>query len=170
MQGDPGCEVSFNTSLTFRTGRSDCVPHNPARPYMAAKQEVHPNPVGDGQQTVKFFQENFGFSGKETVAIMGAHTFGGFDYTISMFRYTWVSGGNKFFNNDYYKMITDDTRWYFNDKQCTKVTDAHGNKPPRRWLAQYRRDTKNGGPVQWMSENYVCPNCVTGNQMSQVNS
>ena len=21
-------------------------------------------------------------------------------------------------------------------------------------------DTKNGGPVFWMSENYVCPNCV----------
>ena len=24
----------------------------------------------------------------------------------------------------------------------------------------YRMDTKNGGPVFWMSENYVCPNCV----------
>ena len=24
----------------------------------------------------------------------------------------------------------------------------------------YRRDTKNNGPVHWISENYVCPNCV----------
>ena len=69
---------------------------------------------------------------------MGAHTFGKNHVATSLFRYTWTSRGNTFFNNDYYKMITDDTRWYFNDDACTKVGDAHGNRPARRWLANYR--------------------------------
>ena len=58
------------------------------------------------------------------------------------------------------KMITDDTRWYFNDNKCTKVGDPYNNRPVRRWATHYRRDTNNNGPVHWISENYVCPNCV----------
>ena len=68
--------------------------------------------------------------------------------------------GTQFFNNDYYKMITDETRWFYNDNQCTKVGDAHHNKPVRRWTTHYRGDTANMGPVHWISESYVCPNCV----------
>ena len=56
-------------------------------------------------------------------------------------------------------MITDDTRWFFDDDACTKVGDAYYNKPARRWVALYRKDTFNNRPVQWISENYVCPNC-----------
>ena len=29
----------------------------------------------------------------------------------------------------------------------------------RRWTTHYRGDTHNNGPVQWISENYVCPTC-----------
>ena len=57
-------------------------------------------------------------------------------------------------------MITDETRWFFNDNQCTKVGDAYNNKPVRRWTTHFRGDTANMGPVHWISENYVCPNCV----------
>lgn len=128
-----------------------------ARPYISTSHEVHPDPTGDGASTLQFFRDNFGFkyeethslqracflieilySGQETVAIMGAHTFGKNHVATSLFRYTWTSRGNTFFNNDYYKMITDETRWYFNDDACTKVGDAHGNRPARRWLANYR--------------------------------
>ena len=92
---------------------------------------------------------------------MGAHTFGTINGGTSLgFSYTWVSRGGTLFNNDYYKMITDDTRWYFNDNACTKVGDAYGNRPVRRWFANYRFVTHNKGPVWWISENYVCPNCV----------
>ena len=45
-------------------------------------------------------------------------------------------------------------------KSCPKVGDAYNNRPVRRWATHYRRDTKNNGPVHWISENYVCPNCV----------
>ena len=38
--------------------------------------------------------------------------------------------------------------------------DAYNNKPVRRWLTHIRGDTHNNGPVQWLSETYVCPNCV----------
>ena len=57
-------------------------------------------------------------------------------------------------------MITDETRWFYNDNECTKVGDAYNNKPVRRWTTHYRGDTANMGPVHWISENYVCPNCV----------
>ena len=91
---------------------------------------------------------------------MGAHTLGKNHGKTSLFHYVWVSRGTQMFNNDYYKMITDETRWYFNDNACTKVGDAYGNRPVRRWIANYRFSTHNKGPVFWMSENYVCPNCV----------
>ena len=84
---------------------------------------------------------------------MGAHTFGKNHVATSLFRYTWTSRGNTFFNNDYYKMITDDTRWYFNDDACTKVGDAYGNRPARRWLANYRwtYSISNSTSILWIS-------------------
>ena len=160
LQGKPGCSIALNSTIPFRTGRTDCIPTDSARPYIAAKHEVHPNSVGDGQELVTFFQQQFGFTGQETVAIMGAHTFGRLHIHTSLFRYVWTSRGTNFFNNDYYKMITDDTRWFFDDDACTKVGDAYNNKPVRRWTTHYRGDTKNNGPVHWISESYVCPNCA----------
>merc|ERR1719232_1724602 len=159
LQGEAGCSVQLNTTIPFRTGRADCIPSDSTRPYITNKHEVHPNAVGDGSETIQFFKDNFNFSGQETVAIMGAHTFGRLNVGTSLFRYVWTSRGTSFFNNDYYKMITDETRWFFDDDACTKVGDAYNNKPARRWVAHYRKDTFNNGPVHWISENYVCPNC-----------
>ena len=160
LQGEAGCEVHFNSSIPFRTGRADCISTDSARPFITTKEEVHPNAVGDGQETVTFFNEQFGFTGQETVAIMGAHTFGRLHIHTSLFRYVWTSRGTNFWNNDYYKMITDEKRWFFDDDACTKVGDAYNNMPQRRWVAHYRGDTTNNGPVHWISENYVCPNCA----------
>jgi len=159
LQGETGCSVVMDKSIPFRTGRADCIPSDSTRPYITNKHEAHPNAVGDGSETIQFFKDNFNFSGQETVAIMGAHTMGRFNYGTSLFRYVWTSRGWDFFNNDYYKMITDETRWFFDDDDCTKVGDAYNNKPARRWMALYRGDTFNNGPVHWISENYVCPNC-----------
>ena len=115
LQAEEGCLVKLNTSIPFRTGRADCIPSDSSRPYISDKDEVHPNVVGDGSETIQFFKDNFNFSGQESVAIMGAHTFGSLTVGTSLFRYVWTSRGTKFFNNDYYKMITDDTRWFFDD-------------------------------------------------------
>jgi|FrelakmetLWP11LW_1041352.scaffolds.fasta_scaffold57242_2 hypothetical protein len=44
--------------------------------YKTNKTEKHPNPVGDGSNTVQYFKENFAFTGRESGAILAAHTFG----------------------------------------------------------------------------------------------
>ena len=51
--------------------------------------EVHPNQNGNGEQTTTFYKDNFDFSMRETVAIMGAHTIGQFNNIISGFSYSW---------------------------------------------------------------------------------
>jgi len=164
LLGEEGCEVTM-PKIPFRTGRSDCEVSDPARPYIAEKEEVHPNAVGSGYETMEFFQSQFGLNGQEAVALLGAHTFGRFFIMNSLFRYTWTSSGTRLFNNDYFKMITNKQRWYFTDPGvCTKVGDAYGNKPERRWLTVFLGDAQNGGPVFWVSENYVCPNCVKGGE------
>ena len=91
LQGQAGCEVLLNRTIPFRSGRSDCRSEHANRPYIASKKEVHADSMGDGRQTLDFFQENFGFNGQETVAIMGAHTFGRLNVHNSLFRYVWSS-------------------------------------------------------------------------------
>ena len=72
---------------------------------MATKHEVHPNAVGSGKMTADFFQDHFGFTGRETVAILGAHTMGRFHYGVSLFRYMWATREQHQFNNVYYKYL-----------------------------------------------------------------
>ena len=89
--------------LRFKYGRIDCISESVDEPYRASKEEIHPNSVGNGRQTIDFFKESFGFTGRETVAIMGAHTLGRLHVSISLFRYVWATKGANFFNNQYYK-------------------------------------------------------------------
>ena len=70
---------------------------------MAEKDEHHPISVGNGRQTVDFFKTEFKFTGRETVAILGAHTFGRLHVTHGLFRYVWTTRGTELFNNHYYK-------------------------------------------------------------------
>ena len=132
-QNEPGCRVELESPFIFRTGRSDCVT-TAQKPYMSDKREVHPNSMGNGRETVQFFQDEFNLNSQETVALMGAHSFGEMHVKNSLFRYGWKAKGGDMFNNDYYKMITDEERWFFNDDACTKVGDAYNNKPVRRLL------------------------------------
>merc|ERR1711963_735189 len=124
LLGEDGCEVSLSKPIPFRTGRSDCEVTDPAFPYKAGKEEVHPNAVGSGYDTMDFFTSQFNMNGQEVVALLGAHTFGRFFIMNSLMPYVWVASGNRMFNNDYYKMIADKQRWFFDDGVCTKVGDA----------------------------------------------
>ena len=54
--------------------------------------------------TVSFMEEQFGFSGKETVAIMGAHSVGRFQQRMTGHKYVWTSDFQAF-NNQYYRNI-----------------------------------------------------------------
>ena len=53
---------------------------------MSDKREVHPNSLGNGRETVHFFQDEFNLNSQETVALMGAHTFGEMHVKNSLFR------------------------------------------------------------------------------------
>ena len=117
--------------------------------YKATKEEVHPNPVGNGRSTIEFFRDSFAMTGREVVALMGAHTFGKPHFKVSMFPYTWTSKATNLWTNDYYKAITGRPRWIFlclslffiflftfrwffspaPGDTCNKVGDAFGNIP-----------------------------------------
>ena len=100
--GTDTCKANLQQNIKFYTGRADCTNFGD-KPYKATKHEVHPNVVGNGKMTADFFQDNFGFTGRETVAIMGAHTMGRMHYPISLFRYVWVNREGAMINNHYYK-------------------------------------------------------------------
>ena len=151
------CKVSPSRNFKFQFGRSDCTVHHPTRHYIARKDEVHPNPVANGEVTINFFRDYFEFSGRETAAIMGAHTFGKLHNHISIFKYEWTSRGINLFNNDYYRGITGQKRWFIDDPLCRKVGDAFGNKPDTMWVAHSRKLTQDGGPVFWVHRNHACP-------------
>ena len=102
MAGKPGCRVELPRAIKFRTGRKDCTDFG-AEGYIATKEESETHPHGSGQMTVDFFKKDFGFTGRETVAIMGSHTIGSFHSTFSLMPYTWTTKGTRSFNNVYYK-------------------------------------------------------------------
>lgn len=160
----PGpCHVTLPRSLKFMTGRRDCITNKP-KPYIAAKSERHPSSQTDGKGTVEFFRRDFGFTGKEAVTIMGAHTLGRFHVQLSGFRYTWTFKNEKLFNNQYYRNIVGKPDWYYEHGpgKCDYRGDAYGNKGKARWMPHVRLDSKDGGPVQWIQEKLVCPDCRKG--------
>ncbi len=97
-------QLQLPRSFVFKTGRKDCTEFGD-QPYIATKNESHPNAVGNGRQTMDFFKSDFGFTGRETVAIFGAHTMGKFHDKVSLHRYTWTFNGGESFNNLYYKYV-----------------------------------------------------------------
>ena len=153
----PACKIIPERPFKFQYGRSDCINHDSIDSYKTKDIENHPSPIANGRTTVEFFKDDFGFNGRETVAIFGAHTFGKPHIDVSLFPYTWTSSGTHIFNNDYYKGITGQPRWFFKDDNCTPLGDAFGNKPQSRWLAHTRKITSRGGPVFWIHQNLVCP-------------
>ena len=66
------------------------------------------SPYGNGPQTLKFFEDQFGITDpRDVVALMGAHTLGKLDQRNSFFKYFWNRGEQSYFNNQYYKTIAD---------------------------------------------------------------
>merc|ERR550525_394713 len=128
-------------------------------PYKTEKVEAFPDEHFNGTMTVRFMEEHFGFSGRETVAIMGAHTIGRFRQFRTGHKYVWTSDFQAF-NNQYYRNIAGRDDWFFDDDECTKVGDAWGNKGHAIWIAKMNQVFKTGGPIQWIQKKVVCPNCA----------
>eukprot|EP00931_Biecheleriopsis_adriatica_P087183 TRINITY_DN6168_c0_g1_i1.p1 TRINITY_DN6168_c0_g1~~TRINITY_DN6168_c0_g1_i1.p1 ORF type:complete len:703 (+),score=83.65 TRINITY_DN6168_c0_g1_i1:56-2110(+) len=159
MVGSPDCQMNLSRPLAFRTGRVDC-----AGTYNTTKAEHHPNAEGNGESTIEFFKQDFNFTGRETVAIMGAHTLGRLHNGHSLFKYVWVHAGGMMFNNQYYRNIVGKRDWRFvpTPSGCLQVGDAWNQRPSARWVAHVRGDKVTGGPVHWIQEKLICPEaCVS---------
>jgi len=163
-EGKRDCKVSPPRSLSFKTGRRDCVntgdwDQGKSHSFKTSKTELHPDPNSNGEVTVKFFKDNFDFNGRETVAIMGAHALGRVHVGTSLFRYKWKAASEKFFNNGYHRNLARKRDWYFpanGQDACAKVGNQKGRRPKARWMPHVRGDTTSGGPAQWLQEKLVC--------------
>ena len=105
------------------TGRVDCTPKLEAGPkhqYLASKIEDHPNAGFNGRRTVRYFKKTFGFTGRQALALMGAHTLGRFNQVTSNIDYSWVrffSNQTTLLNNMYYRVLTQQPM-YNKDGTC----------------------------------------------------
>ena len=134
-KGEPNCKVNFPRSFKFQTGRKDCTEFG-EESYIgksiflhiliyfknsiiaATKTENHPNPQGNGKMTVDFFKDQFKFNGRETVAIMGAHTFGRISGT-GLFPYVWTAMGETLMNNHFYKYAYN--KYYYHQNKYSTL-------------------------------------------------
>jgi len=158
FEGEDGCHINLNRPFVFQTGRKDCdTTLEPA--YKTDKKEHLPDEHFNGTMTVRFMEEHFHFSAKETVTIMGAHTVGTFHQRQTGHKYVWTSDFQAF-NNQFYRNIAGRDDWFFDDDECTKVGDAWGNKGHAVWITKMNQVYRTGGPIQWIQKKVVCPNCA----------
>ena len=163
LLNDDQCKLILEREITFRYGRKDCIPDDLEHPYKTSKHEKHPNPEGNGDNTLDFFKSEFNFSGRESVAIMGAHTLGKMTQEHSLLKYSWTSRGGHIFNNGYYRNIVDEKAWFIESKDnnsCDEIGDADGNMPDIKWVPTMNGFTISGGPMHWIRFHFACPNCL----------
>jgi hypothetical protein len=175
------CVISQQTPPRFYTGRKDCgiddkakdpstssrVPHR-YRDYETTRNETAPNPYFNGTMTANFFKQEFALTRQETVALMGAHGFGGFKFHHGMFKYQWQFQNDFMLDNNYYRVMSL--------KPSKKQVCAHGKHPatfagkPEGKLAatgfwiRPLREQPSGGPFLWFHYYHRCPNCYKENE------
>eukprot|EP00927_Polykrikos_kofoidii_P006884 TRINITY_DN127_c0_g1_i4.p1 TRINITY_DN127_c0_g1~~TRINITY_DN127_c0_g1_i4.p1 ORF type:complete len:580 (-),score=76.40 TRINITY_DN127_c0_g1_i4:229-1908(-) len=159
-QKEATCKAIPQRSLIFKTGRKDCTTRlSPS--YKTDKPEKHPDAHMNGKSVVKFMKEQFGLDGKETVALMGAHTIGRYHDKMTGFKYVWTPRSEMSFNNEYYRnMVLQPVHFYDND-QCVGSRGAWGEMPQSRWVVKANLFTRSGGPIQWIRVSHIGPDCVS---------
>ena len=95
-------QVNLPSAIQFKTGRADCITTE-SRSYVSLQEENHPSIMTNGEGTVNFFKNDFNLTGREIVALMGAHSLGRLHVQHSLLPYVWTSRGTQMFNNHYYK-------------------------------------------------------------------
>ena len=158
MCGDnsTSCYAPFPESgkSMFKTGRSDCIPKTGAsefQGYLTDRIENQPKPDGNGNMTLSFFDDAMGLTGREGLALMGAHTIGRFHpLVISDNDYGWMNAGkqNKLLNNKYYKILAE--RDAKVQEECTGTMDDQ--KAPAEWYAQTRFTGVLNAPNPWSTK------------------
>jgi len=105
---------------------------------------------------------------RETVAIMGAHSFGTFNSGASMFKYTWKRGTENLLSNEYYRIIglmphynkQTKPEWHVVGGPGRSETNFSGAPAKTRWLVRARDKTVGHGPFQWSHQYKRCPDCT----------
>ena len=167
--------------INFKTGRSDCVPSCSGAndfPFCTSVHEIHPNPNGNGEETVRFFKDNFGFNPRESAALMGVHTLGHPNEHNSMFRhYPWTQQGKEEFNNLYYTNIVNSTAYRYTpptkllrSKGIKKTTcglkvsafigDEYGNPMSAGYKVRSELRTNTFGPWDWSLFGKQCSQAI----------
>merc|ERR1711935_120359 len=92
---------------TFKTGRVDC--DSATDDGYTTDEHVFPSAHDNFNTVMPYFTSEFGFTNDQTVAIMGAHTYGGMDTDNSGYDGAWVTGDerNTFDGTVYYNMMID---------------------------------------------------------------
>jgi len=173
---DYQCSVSTSRRLTFYSGRADCTEMKPdvndkskwyrRRAYETDKKEVGGNSHWDGQRLQDFMASDFGFTPRETVAIMGAHSFATFNIVNSMFSYEWKRATGNMLNNEYYQLVALRPHLNKQTKPFAVVggrgrtsTNETGGLAQSRWMIRRKDFLAGGGPWQWSHQNQRCPYC-----------
>ena len=122
-KGEADCRVEMPREIGFKFGRADCISEYPGEweQYKTDRPEKHPNQNGNGDSTINFFRDEFGFSGRETVAILGAHTLGRMHVRVSLLKYFWTTRQAHLFNNMYYKNIVRKKEWFLESEESSSI-------------------------------------------------
>merc|ERR1712038_74290 len=171
------CEFSLKALNSFKTGRKDCTPNHPGittsmtgdevvkRDFFTKREEIRPNLHANGVETTKYFKDNFGFTARESIALLeGAHSFGKFHREVSMHKYAWNRMQDRLLNNQQFRNIANEPMFKAN---CIKsnplqlLGSAKGEPAQIEWQVNARRVTKNGGPFQWWKRYQMCDSHVS---------
>ena len=151
-------------TLRFKTGRADCISSCTGADsfygFCSTADETHPNPLGNGDSVTQFFKDTFDFTPRESIAIMGAHSFGHAHEQISQFRhYPWTKGFKDTLNNNFYKQMAEPGmyRAVRNARQRQKCNlklsnfqgDEYGNPISTVWQPRSQFLANDGGPWNW---------------------
>jgi len=173
------CRLAPSRPMKFSSGRADCPASTKPDPedqskfyrrraYETLKAEHAVSAHADGQALQKFFEDVFGMNARETVAIMGAHSFGTFNAGTSMFKYTWKRGTSELLSNEYYRIIAlmphynkqmNPGGWHVVGGPGRTETNFSGAPAKTRWLVRARDKTDGHGPFQWSHQYLRCPDC-----------
>ena len=167
-KGQDGCKIQWPSLPKFQTGRVDCDPgENADEAWHSQFKENHPNPHGNGIETVDFYKTHFNLNAREAIALTeGAHSLGNFRVKISGFAYQWTKHQTRLFNNQMLQHISNKPKYHIECKSMKTgpkgtylIGDEHGNPSETRWGVM-----KNPGAAsqiyQWMLEEKRCPGGV----------
>ena len=176
----PRCDFEL-PEPNFKTGRSDCIPDctgDNDYPFCTTNEEIHPSPRANGEETVKFFKDHFGFSPRQSAALMGVHTLGHPTELTSKFRhYPWTQQGKEKFNNDYYVQIVNQTGYRFRNPQPILESkgielttcglpisyyfgNEYGDPNPVGYKVRSERRAPSSGPWDWSLFTQTCSTAI----------